>query len=273
MSSTLADRIDHTYLELTPQEQRAADFMRVHLADLAVYNATEVARLSGVSKATVSRLYRRLGFESADDLREHVRGLRASGIPVPSEALTAHASHLEQEVANLRGALIGIDLAAPAALIASAGRVLVMGFRNSYPMALHLRQQLVQARASVELAPQPGQSVGEDIAGLARTDVVVLVGFRRRPETFGRIVGALQRSPARVILLTDPSGRKYARQVDQLVECPLDTVSAFDSYAAPASIIGLLASMVLAENLRDGGRRIASINETYRAMDELEGTT
>jgi DNA-binding MurR/RpiR family transcriptional regulator len=268
---TLGDRIDTAYVELTPQEQRAADFMRVHLADLAVYNATEVARLSGVSKATVSRLYRRLGFDSADDLREHVRGLRAVGTPVPSEALTAHASHLEREVANLRGALIGIDLAAPAALIASAGRVLVMGFRNSYPMALHARQQLVQARPGVELAPQPGQSVGEDIAGLTSADVVVLLGFRRRPEAFARLIAALGASPASVVLLTDPSGRKYSRHVDHLIECPLDTVSAFDSYAAPASIIGLLASMVLAENLRDGGKRIAAINATYEALDELEG--
>jgi DNA-binding MurR/RpiR family transcriptional regulator len=270
MISSLADRIDGSYVDLTPQEQRAADFMRVHLADLAVYNATEVARLSGVSKATVSRLYRRLGFESADDLREHVRGLRATGTPVPSEATTAHGSHLEQEVANLRGALIGIDLAPAAATIASAGRVLVMGFRNSDPMARHLRQQLVQARPAVELAPQPGQSVGEELPGLGEGDVVVLVGFRRRPEAFVRLVAALGASPAKLVLLTDPSGRRHARHADHLIECPLDTVSAFDSYAAPASIIGLLASMVLAQRLRDGGKRIASINATYRDIDELE---
>ena len=270
MSPTLADRIDHSYLELTPQEQRAADFMRVHLADLAVYNATEVARLSGVSKATVSRLYRRLGFDSADDLREHVRGLRATGTPIPSEATAAHGAHLEQEVSNLRGALAGNDLAPAAATIASAARVLVMGFRNSYPMALHLRQQLVQARPAVELAPQPGQSVGEELPGLAETDVVVIVGFRRRPETFGRLIAALGTSPAKVVLLTDPSGRRHARHADHVIECPLDTVSAFDSYAAPASIIGLLASMVLAQGLRNGGTRIAEINAAYREIGELE---
>lgn len=268
---TLAERIDEAYLELTPQEQRAADFMRVHLADLAVYNATEVARLSGVSKATVSRLYRRLGFESADDLREHVRALRAAGTPIPSEATAAHATHLEQEVANLRAALIGIDLEPAAQTVSRAGRVLVMGFRNSYPMALHLRQQLVQARPAVEILPPPGQSVGEEIPGLLETDVVCLVGFRRRPESFGRLVAAIADSPAQLVLFTDPSGRKYARLADHHIECPLDTVSAFDSYAAPASIIGLLASMVLAQNLRDGGRRIAAINAVYREIDELEG--
>jgi DNA-binding MurR/RpiR family transcriptional regulator len=268
--ATLADRIDEAYTGLTPQEQRAADFMRVHLADLAVYNATEVARLSGVSKATVSRLYRRLGFASAEDLREHVRSLRATGTPVPSEAITPHSSHLEQEVANLRATLIGIDLEPAAQVIARARRVLVIGFRNSYAMALHLRQQLVQARPAVELAPQPGQSVGEELPGLTETDVVVVVAFRRRPEAAGRLLAAIAASPATLVLLTDPSGRAHARHADHVIECPLETVSAFDSYAAPASVIGLLASMVLAQNLRDGGRRIAAINANYAEMDELE---
>ncbi len=271
MITALGERIDTAYLELTPQEQRAAEFMRAHLADLAVYNATEVARLSGVSKATVSRLYRRLGFESAEDLREHVRGLRAVGTPIPSEAVAAHATHLEQELANLRAALSGIDLGPAATSIASAGRVLVMGFRNSYPMALHLRQQLVQARPAVELAPQPGQSVGEELPGLETTDVVVLVGFRRRPKSFARLIAAIAESPATLVLLTDPSGRRHARYADHVIECPLDTVSAFDSYAVPASIIGLLASMVVAQRVRNGGTRIAAINATYREIDELEG--
>jgi len=263
--SSLADRIESSYGDLTPQEQRGADFMRVHMADLAVYNATEVARLSGVSKATISRLYRRLGFESADELRDHVRSLRSSGSPVPGAA--SHAGHLEREIANLRRALEGVDLEPAATRIASAGRVLVVGFRNSYSMALHLRQQLVQARGSVELAPQPGQSVGEEIAGLGADDVVVLVGFRRRPEAFARLVAQLADSSASVVLLTDPSGRRYAREADIVIECPLDTGSAFDSYAAASSVIGLLASMVLA---RTGGSRVEAINAEYAALGELE---
>lgn len=270
MPPTLAERIDAAYAGLTPQEQRAADFMRVHLADLAVYNATEVARLSGVSKATVSRLYRRLGFESADDLREHVRAVRATGSPVPSEATTTYGAHLEQEIANLRAALASLDLEAPARAIALARRVLVVGFRNSYPMALHARQQLLQTRPGVELAPQPGQSIGEELAALGSDDVVLVVGFRRRPEPFARVLSAIAASPARLVLVTDASGRRYASGADHVIECPVDSVSAFDSYAAPASLIGLLASAVLAQRVRDGGRRIAEINGVFDALGELE---
>ncbi len=73
--------------------------MSGHLSDLAVYNATEVASLSEVSKALVSRLCRRLGFDGADDLRDHVRAARRAGSPVA--ASSSVSQHLEWEIANL----------------------------------------------------------------------------------------------------------------------------------------------------------------------------
>lgn len=262
----LVARIGDSYRELSPQEQRAADFMREHIADLAVYNSTEVARLSGVSKATVSRLYRRLGFENAEALREHVRSLRASGTPLASETPTSFSAHLDQELANLRAALSGLDLTPAASLIAAARRVVVVGFRNSYPMALHLRQQLAQTRAGVELAPLPGQSIGEELAALTADDVVVLVGFRRRPQGFSRVVALVESSEARSVLITD-SARLGG---DVVIEVRVDSVTAFDSYAAAASVISLLAAAVLASDLPAARARIAAIGENYRELDELE---
>jgi DNA-binding MurR/RpiR family transcriptional regulator len=264
---SLADRIDAGYRELSPQEQRAADFLRDHLADLAVYNATEVARLSGVSKATLSRLYRRLGFEGAEEVRDHVRALRATGTPLATGTPTDHHAHVEKELANLRAALSGFDPLPAARLIAGARRVLVIGFRTSYPMALHLRQQLAQARHGVELAPLPGQSLGEELAALEAPDVVVLVGFRRRPEGFARVLNLVAASPARSVLLTDAADL----DADVVVRCPVDSATAFDSYAAVASVIALLAAAVLGEALGSGRARIAAIGDTYRHLGELEG--
>lgn len=267
---TLAERIATAYSGLSPQEQRAADFMREHLADLAVYNATEVAGLSGVSKATISRLYRRLGFGGADDLRDHLRSLRSAGVPVAGDTPATFADHLEQEFVNLRATMAGLDVGPAATLIANARRVLVIGFRNSYPMALHLRQQLAQVRGAVELAPLPGQSLGEELASLSAEDIVILVGFRRRPESFARVVATVEASGTHSVLLTDASGRRYAGHVSTTIECSVDSVSAFDSYAAAASVVSLLASAVLDRRPRDGRERIARIGAAYDSLEELE---
>lgn len=261
----LGERISASYGELSPQEQRAADFMRDNIADLAVYNASEVAVLSGVSKATVSRLYRRLGFAGAEQVRDHLRALRGAPRVVGA---TDFELHIDQELANLRAALTELSLDEPARMIASARRVLVVGFRNSYPLALHLRQQLAQARDGVELAPLPGQSIGEELASLGADDVVILFGFRRRPAAFAAIIAALgvsQTGSPHTILLTDSTGRRFAHTVTTLIEIPVTSVTAFDSYAAAASVVGLLASAVLA--LRS---RVGPVTTRFAALDELE---
>ena len=61
MSQRIDERITDRYAELSPQEQRAAQTLLEHLDELATYRSAELAELAGVSKATMSRLFRHLG--------------------------------------------------------------------------------------------------------------------------------------------------------------------------------------------------------------------
>ncbi|PLP18072.1 MurR/RpiR family transcriptional regulator, partial [Klebsiella michiganensis] len=78
----LDERLKEQYPSLSPQEQRVADFIFDHFDDLISYNSAELAQLSGVSKATVSRLFKRLGYEKYKDMRDELRTLRQSGMPL-----------------------------------------------------------------------------------------------------------------------------------------------------------------------------------------------
>jgi DNA-binding MurR/RpiR family transcriptional regulator len=266
----IGQRLAEALPELSPQETRAAEFMRDHLGDLAVYNASEVARLSGVSKATISRLYRRLGFDDAEQVRDHVRALRSTGAPIAGELPAGFSAHLARETDNLRAAFADLDLSVVAPVIARARRVVVIGFRNSYPVALHLRQQLAQARDAVTLAPLPGQSLGEELVALGPDDVVVLVGFRRRPSSSERVVAAAAATGASVVVMGDDTVGRYAASADHLIVCPVEAVTAFDSYAAAFSVVSALAAAVLGESLASGRTRIAAIGDAYDELEELE---
>jgi DNA-binding MurR/RpiR family transcriptional regulator len=278
MTMNIGQRIDGRYGELSPQEQRAADFILDHMSDLAVYNASELARLSGVSKATVSRLFRRLGFQDSAEVREHARALRSLGAPLGGPGASAGtpsrlAAHAEAEHDNLRRLLVTLEdgrLDAAARLVQSAQNVVIVGLRNSYPLALHLRQQLVQARDHVRLAPLPGQSLGEELAGLGPRDVVVLMGFRRRVSGFGDIVSAIRSREVPLVLIADSSARKYSDQATHWLECPVDSVSAFDSYATAMSLVNLLATGAMGAQVRESRTRIAAITSVYEDLDELE---
>lgn len=273
---SLEQRVRQTYPELKRQERRLADFVLDHLDDLATYNSIELADLCEVSKATVSRFFRRLGYASFRDVREDNRALRQSGIPLVSADSAGQKQlpqrHLQREMANLQAlaqALEAVDLDGLLQTLLNARRVVIFGFRNSYPVALHLRQQLLQIRSDVLLLPQPGQSLSEDLVGLQAEDLVILVGFRRRPALFPQLLAHLVARQLPLLLLSEPSALALGQQARWWLPASLDSVSAFDSYAAPMSLVNLLVNSLLHLHLQQGRRQIHSINQIYEQLDEL----
>jgi DNA-binding MurR/RpiR family transcriptional regulator len=264
------ERIAERHDALTPQERRAAATLLEHLDDLATYRAAELADLAGVSRATMSRLFRSLGFGDFDEVREHLRSLRSAGEPRRVDgAPNAEALAAIEQAAILR-AIEHPRIPEVAGLVALARRVLVIGWRNSYPVALHLREQLVQARPDVTVGPVPGQTTGEELAGLGAEDVVIAIGFRRRTKCFGEFLTEAGATGATVILVGDPTAVAHASAASIWLECPLQHSLAFDSYAAPMALMSVLADAVLGACGRPGSRRVRSITETYERLGEVE---
>ncbi|WP_426767513.1 MurR/RpiR family transcriptional regulator HpxU [Erwinia aphidicola] len=274
----LDERLRSHYAQLSPQEQRIADFAFDHFDDLISYNSAELARLSGVSKATVSRLFKRLGYEKYKDMRDELRTLRQSGMPLADnrdavQGNTLLARHYKQEMANLTQWVNAIDtgqLGEVVQALSNSKRIFIIGLRNAYPVALHLRQQLLQARAQVHLLPQPGQTLAEELVDLTPDDLVVVMAFRRRPRIIRPLLLQLQQSGIPTLALCEPQAQGVIALARWQLCAPLDSVSAFDSYAAANSLINLLANAVLHELLSDGRQRIHQIADLYSQLDELE---
>ncbi|WP_224556910.1 MurR/RpiR family transcriptional regulator [Pectobacterium versatile] len=272
------ERLRDRYSELSPQEQRVADFIFDHFDDLISYNSAELARLSGVSKATVSRLFKRLGYPSYRDMRDELRTLRQSGIPLADnrdavQGNTLLARHYKQEMANLTQWINQIDPVQFGAVIQAlmqAQRLCLIGLRNSYPVALHLRQQLLQIRQQVTLLTQPGQTLSEELVDLTAQDVVIVVAFRRRPRLIQPLLAQLQKRGVPVLLLCEPQASTLMSLATWSLCVPLDSVSAFDSYSSAMSLVNVISNALLHEMLRDGRQRIHQIVDLYGELDELE---
>ncbi|QIZ50173.1 MurR/RpiR family transcriptional regulator [Dickeya zeae] len=272
------ERLRSQYSELSPQEQRVAEFIFDHLDDLISYNSAELARLSGVSKATVSRLFRRLGYPSYREMRDELRTLRQSGMPLTDnrdavQGNTLLARHYKQEMANLTQWVNQIDPQQFGAVIGAlqqARRVCILGLRNSYPVALHLRQQLLQIRPQVPLLAQPGQTLAEELADLDERDVVIVVAFRRRPRLIQPLLQQLHARQIPVLLLCEPQVHALPPLASWVLSAPLDSVSAFDSYAGAMSLVNLISNALLHHMLAEGRQRIHDIADLYLQLDELE---
>ena len=274
----LDQRLESHYAGLSPREKRVADFVFDHFDDLISYNSAELARLSGVSKATVSRLFKRLGYEKYKDMHDELRTLRQSGMPLTDnrdavQGNTLLARHYKQEMANLTSWTNAIDAQQFTEIIQSLSqsrRVVIIGLRNSYPVAMHLRLQLMQVRSQVSLLPSPGQTLSEELADLSHEDVVVVVGFRRRPSIIRQVLEQLQRQSIPTVLLSEPQVPVLQGLSRWQLAAPLESVSAFDSYSAAMSLVNLLSNALLHEMLTEGRQRIHQIADLYLQLDELE---
>lgn len=272
------ERLKSHYPQLSPQEQRVADFVFDHFDDLISYNSAELARLSNVSKATVSRLFKRLGYEKYKDVRDELRTLRQSGMPLTEnrdavQGNTLLARHYKQEMANLTQWVSSIDAGQFAEVVqqlVACNRLFILGMRNSWPLALHFRQQLLQARGAIVLLPQPGQTLSEELVDINPNDMVVVMAYRRRPRIIKPLLQQLQGRAVPTLVICEPQAQALVGLSHWQLCAPLDSVSAFDSYASANSLINLLANAVLHELLSDGRQRIHQIADLYQHLDELE---
>lgn len=274
----LDERLRACYDELSPQEQRVASFIMDHFNDLVSYNSAELAQLSGVSKATVSRLFKHLGYDRFKDMRDELRTLRQSGVPIAEnrdavQGNTLLARHYKQEMANLTQWVNTLDAGQFNEVIAAlsgAKRVFIVGLRNSAPVALHLRQQLMQSRGQVYLMPQPGQTLAEELVDITPQDLVVVVAFRRRPRIIAPLLQALHARQVPVLAVSEPQAGGIRALSRWHIAVPLDSVSAFDSYSSAMSLVNLLANALLHTTLTGGRQRIHQIAALYSELDELE---
>lgn len=269
MNNTLPflQRIEQNYGELSPSAREIASFLQNDPLLVLKLSTADIANSCKTSKATVSRFFRQLGYQSHLVLKQE---LRAQGQPIA--ASDNDEAFLQGEYQRIKQAweyLHRYGVQQITETISEAQRISIFGYRNSYPMAMHLQRQLLQLRDRVRLLPQPGQTISEELQGIVEDEVAIVVGFRRRPRVFKQLLIELKKCTS-VILLTDSTGQIYKDEVDHLLVCSLGEELAMDSYAAPMSLISMLCHSVYKKLGHDATSRSAAISEGYLALGELE---
>ncbi|MDR3439410.1 MurR/RpiR family transcriptional regulator [Telmatospirillum sp.] len=252
MSDPLEQAIRDRYDDLPAGERKIADVLLELRSELAAYSATELAARAGVSKATTARLVRRLGYSDFLEMRQQARALWKNGSPLAELPQTLNQAgslgrHLEQDLTCLSHTIgtLQPELADKAIdLLTKAGRLWVIGFRNSHALALYTRELLVQVKPDVRLLPVMGQTVAEELSSLTADDVILALGFRRRPPVLAKILRMAWQTGAPVVLVGDPSVGDLAKWAEVTIRCLNRGASLFDSYVSAISLLNFLCSGV-----------------------------
>jgi len=278
--ASLENRIRAYYEGIPRSEITVADVLLNHPGRLATHTATELAADARASKAAVTRLIRRLGYESYAAARTEARGAQQWGSPIyleasapahggPRSGFASHVAADQQILARTLRALSDHELEAAVDMLARARRVVVLGFRNSAWLAMYARSQLGLLRPGIELAPLPTETLAEGLVGLGREDVVLALGFRRRVPAFAAALRAAHAASAKIVLVADPSGLADLRFADCALTCHCSAASMFDSYVGAVSVLNFLATQ-LAHALGDAGRqRLQGVEAWHGRLGDL----
>ena len=281
---TLTERINATYGELTASELKIVDALRDRPGEIAMMTGKELAERSGVSTATVSRLFQRLGYASYEAARRAARDLRASGSifhlfetgargsPEPERLV---ARHLAEEVRAIETSLSALNpetVREVAAALAESRRVWCVGFRNSHVLAEHAATLLASVRPDVHLLVHGGRSLAERLASVEAGDIALVFGMRRRLAHFAPLMQAIAESDAKIALLADRSLRlsDLARRPDWTIVCAIETEQPIDSFAGPFAIIRLLSLQTLRQRETASRLMLERTERFHRMLGELE---
>ncbi|WP_081193343.1 MurR/RpiR family transcriptional regulator [Halomonas sp. BC1] len=205
-------RVRHALPSLHPAERRLGEFVCDFPGELASYNAQELARFAKVSKATVSRFVRRLGYDNYEAARRHAREEQTTGsrLFLPAQRLGQSESWLAQGLTfskdNLDrtfAAITQTDIDAVAHAWLAARKIWVVGYRASRPLADYLRWQLLQVTGDIAATPGPGETLGEHLADIGPEDSVIVLGLRRRVATTEQLLSSARECGASLVYITD----------------------------------------------------------------------
>ena len=269
-SQPFLDRIQAIQPSLHPAEKRLAEFLSNFPGELASYDAQELAQLAKVSKATVSRFVRRIGYPSYEAARKHAREESLIGSRIylaHARASDAEASldlRMLEEKQNLDRTFRRIssqDLEEIASSLITARKVWVVGQRISHSFATYLYWQLTKVVPDIAVVPGSGETLGEHIASMDSRDCVVCFALRRRMTGTNRMIREIINIGAKIALITD-EGMDERDDVDWHLRCSTQTSSPQFEHT---SVIALCHQLMIRATLNAD----ASARKRLRNIEEI----
>ena len=220
----LSERVLGAHDDLTRSEWRLADLLLSDPDALLLRDAAGLSRWAGVSKATTTRFFRRLGYPSSRSAQKEARegegegegegggqggAVRADRVGAGRATLPDHLACEMQNLVRSVEALRPDELARAVGLMARADKLWVVGFGDNYPLAHLARALLIRIKPDIRMIPIGGFPVPEEFASIRSTDAVLALGVGRKTRPLRSIMRSARGAEASVLLVTDqatPSG-------------------------------------------------------------------
>jgi len=244
--------------QLSPTEKKLALLILDTPIHLGSYSASELAQITDVSNATITRFVRHLGYGTYEEARRQARleADAAGTLPLPPAARSSANAPNSQALwqaqqDKLRATLAQIPASTMNALAAAlhrAPRVAALGLGANHLVAQHLCQLLNTALGkNASVHPAAGQTAEAALTHLQRGDLLALCALGGMSAPLLAIAQQAQRTGIQLLCITDLTTAAPAS--DWLLRCdstPHAPMLAHltDTSAAHTLVYGLVAHTV-----------------------------
>lgn len=262
--------------EMYPAERRIGEFILEFPGNLATYSATELAQFVGVSNATVSRFFKRLGYSNYNEARREVREESRAGSRLLLQRTEGQGADwlsisTAQSLRNVEQTLteIGSDqIDEIAARMLEARRIWTVGFRTNHPLARYLQWQSRQIVAHIETIPGAGETMGESLVDVGSDDLVIVFGLRRRIPLVFRTLDAIERIGVAVLYITDERARLRPSATWHL-RCHTQTADPLFDHVSVMALCHKIVSRAIERSGTSGRTRLRRIEKLHNDLGEL----
>lgn len=264
--------------DFTPQERKIKKYIRENLRTAATLSINDFAKKVGVSKSTLSRFCRRLGYESYRDfslaLAEEsavaisrinegvVQGETASDIAIA--ILNTERKALEQSCEMLQS----VDLSAIADLLLQANRVSIFSIGGSSCAAMDLYHKL--SRLGIPCAMQSDMTFQKVLVSQAKAgDVAFVISLSGYDYDMIKIAHKARSQGATVISMVNDYDCPLAKESDHLIYGAfLDNFLYTGTTESRLSLMYIIDVLFTLLSIRGAPETIVNLQETKVLLTE-----
>lgn len=267
--------LDKKKVLLTPELQRAADFIRQYPGDAMTLSMRAFAAQVGVKPATLLRLAQRLensGWEAFK--RDYIQALGLSKESYQSRAkkLLSHSSTatLYQAMFNTHSKNLTDtrqqnhqQMSATIEALYRAEHVYICGFRASYPVAYTLFYSYRLFEKQVSLIDGQASNYEVFTRELTTNDVVLMIGFSPYSRESLDVLEASRRAGSKIVALTDSPLSPLAQHATHTLYFSSRSPSFFPSVVAAQGMTETLLALLVTRYGEKAVQQIASAEQFF----------
>ena len=276
----ILDQISNNYQKLTPSQQKIANYLYNNINEALLLNSFQIARITNVSEATVTRFVSSLGFSGFSEFKKEIARHVLKDFSTTTR-LAESAENLEGrgnifsgilngDIENIKALTTNIPdqiFEEAVNLLCSARSIYILGLRSSYALAFYIAFDLRFFLNQVILIKPGIGDIPEQVLGAGEGDALVVISFRRYTRESFTIARRIKNKGVSLIAITNNELSPIAELADVTLIASTKIPTYIESYTAPMSLINALITAIA---LKKKEEAIPALDKLEISFDEFQ---